>query len=335
MIKNILLFHKKQRAINAISRLVNLQELNLDVRNISANKSFQLFSNGKLKNLKILRLGQYGNGFNKRVLYTIANECPNLEHLDITDEKNILFPVLPKFCNLKKLSVIIHDAEICNCENEKFFEKIAESCKFLETIKFQFRFIEEDIKVSAISKFCSLKLNKLQLMSEFGYFYKEDFLELFTKYSWGHLTNLHISSRGLQMKNLLKGISENCPNLENLRINGITNDLNESNVLYLIKNCKSLQSLGSLNHKYFSLEFLLEIRQRIANIYLSELEGPITPLTSPFHIRKLFFHREKDIQKIYDCEKCNRQYHYLWALPSDDTGDYYPIFDYPRTRRNL
>ena len=79
----------KNRAINAISRLGNLQELNLDVRNMSANKSFHLFSNGKLKNLKILHLGQYGNGLNKRVLFTIANECPSLEYLDINDKKNI------------------------------------------------------------------------------------------------------------------------------------------------------------------------------------------------------------------------------------------------------
>ena len=108
-------FLQKNRAINAISRLGNLQELNLDVRNMSANKSFHLFSNGKLKNLKILHLGQYGNGLNKRVLFTIANECPSLEYLDINDKKNILFPVLHKFCNLKKLSVIVHDAEICSC----------------------------------------------------------------------------------------------------------------------------------------------------------------------------------------------------------------------------
>ena len=298
-------------------------------------------------------MGQYGNGLNKRVLFTIANECPSLEYLDINDKKNILFPVLPKFCNLKKLSVIVHDAEICSCKNERLFENIAESCKFLESIKIKFRCPEyldidmddvyndeKDIKVSAISRFSSLKLNKVQLIPEFGaYFYKEDFVELFTKNSWDHLTNLHINSRScnhMQMKNLLKGISENCPNLENLRID----DLNESNVLYLIKNCKNLQSLGSLNHKNFSLEFLLEIRKRIANLYLSELEGPITPLTSPFHIRKLFFHRnETEVQKIHDCEKCNRQYRYLWALPSDDTGDYYPIFDYPRclprTRSNL
>ena len=173
------------------------------------------------------------------------------------------------------------------------------------------------------------------MMAEIGYYDKEDFLKLFTKISWSHLTNLYVKSwqsNNKEMANLLKTISENCPNLENLRIN----DLNESNVLYLIKNCKKLQSLGSLYHKNFSLDFLLEIRKRIANLYLSELEGPITPLTSPFHIRKLFFHgREKEINKICDCEKCNRQYYYLWALPSDDTGDYYPIFDYPRTRSNL
>ena len=288
-------------------------------------------------------MGQYGNGLNKRVLFTIANECPSLEYLDINDEKNILFPILHKFCNLKKLSVIVHDAEICSCKNERLFENIAESCKFLESIKIKFRCLEyldidmddvyndeKDIKVSAISRFSSLKLNKVQLIPEFGaYFYKEDFVELFTKNSWDHLTNLHINSRScnhMQMKNLLKGISENCPNLENLRID----DLNESNVLYLIKNCKNLQSLGSLNHKNFSLEFLLEIRQRIANLYLSELEGPITPLTSPFHIEKLFLRRREKTLKIGGCRECNREYHYLWALPSDDIEDY-PVFDYPRT----
>ena len=61
-------FHDEMNygAINSISRLSNLQELHLDVRNISANKSFELFSNGKLKKLKILHLGKYGNGQNKR-----------------------------------------------------------------------------------------------------------------------------------------------------------------------------------------------------------------------------------------------------------------------------
>ena len=311
---NLHFFHDEMSytSINAISSLTNLQVLEFNVRRISANKSLELFSNGKLKNLKELQL-KYGNGINKNLLNTISKECPNLECLDIHDVKNILVTRLHNFRNLKKLSVKISDAQICGSKNDEIFKRIAKNCKQLETVEFEFycyhsqhKNISDNIKVSAISKLHVLKLKKLKIIEAVGTFCKEDIVGLFANTKWNHLKNLEIANTK-NIDEIIKGISINCPKLEKLT----STDLSEANVLYLIKHCKSLQEFClhpkdlSIEYKNYSMPFLLEIRKHIQNLYISPLEGPISPLTSTERVEKLF-NSKHEFDDDLDCP-CERK----------------------------
>ena len=301
-------------SIEAISRLANLQVLKFNVRKISINKSIELFSDGKLKNLKDLQL-KYGNGINKRLLITISKECPNLQYLDINDEKNILVTVLHNFRNLKKLRVKISNAQTCGSNNDDFFKKIAKNCKQLETAEFEFycyhaqhHNISDNIKVLAISKLSTLKLKKLKIMEAVGTFCKEDIVGLFANTKWNHLNNLEIVMLNPKnMHEIIKGISINCLNLEKLS----STDLSEANILHLLKTCKSLKELYllpkdlSIKCKKYSLPFLLEIRKHIQNLYISPLEGPISPLTSTERVEKLY-NSKHDYDDSLDCP-CERK----------------------------
>ena len=134
-------------------------------------------------------------------------------------------------------------------------------------------------------------MKKLKIIEVVGMFCKEDIVGLFANTKWNHLNNLEIAMWNPKtIEEIIKGISINCPKLEKLT----STDLSEANILHLIKNCKSLQELYlqpkdlSIKCKKYSIPFLLEIRKHIQNLYISPLEGPISPLTSTERVEKLF-----------------------------------------------
>ena len=220
--------------MSKIEHLENTKHLILKGINLQIF-SLQTAQMSKLKNLKTLNL--YGScGFTNEDLINVAENCVNLENLDIRvfngfgEEQN--FKDFSHFSletlytkrnrTLKKLYI---KNLLGNVMTLKYFDK----CQQLEELKFECLFSDDILRYlnptlrSEIALKAFSKLKKLKIL-KFGCEYMEsaDIISIFDNYNLKHLEELGLNYCYSFNENVLKSIRIGCPKLKILNLRGWT-----------------------------------------------------------------------------------------------------------------